>query len=249
MIEPIQIVLIVGAVLSALAAVWWLRLGLLTRSSSAQASPKQAMPKTKQGHKKAKHPADNKAQSVKKMDVPAAKLKTDKDIPDDLTAAAEYDIEHVFNTEFREELRNRGRLYFEKIINENAMFLQQDLRLTTSQLNDYMKDEIKQVLQGEFAKYEESITGAKDLAIASMEKTQAAIEEQRSALEKQLLEQVAAEKERIMTRFERDMAEVINHYVLTAIGDEIDISDQLEYIVSYLNQNKQAIVEDLSHGS
>jgi len=39
-------------------------------------------------------------------------------------------------------LRNRGRLHFEKIIGENAMFLQQDLRLTTSQLNEYMKAEI-----------------------------------------------------------------------------------------------------------
>ena len=46
--------------------------------------------------------------------------------------AAERDVEHIFNDEFREELRNRGRLHFEKIIGENAMFLQQDLRLTTS---------------------------------------------------------------------------------------------------------------------
>src|SRR5712672_3192254 len=56
--------------------------------------------------------------------------------------AAHEDVEHIFNDEFRSELRNRGRLHFEKIIGENAMFLQQDLRLTTSQLNEYMKTEI-----------------------------------------------------------------------------------------------------------
>src|SRR5215471_549279 len=72
--------------------------------------------------------------------------------------AAKEDVEHIFNNEFREELRNRGRLHFEKIINENAMFLQQDLRLTTSQLNDYMKSEITRTLKEEFAKYEQSIT-------------------------------------------------------------------------------------------
>src|SRR5664280_2655563 len=60
----------------------------------------------------------------------------------DLGKAAEDDVEHIFNDTFREELRNRGRLHFEKIISENAMFLQQELRLTTSQLNEYMKDEI-----------------------------------------------------------------------------------------------------------
>jgi hypothetical protein len=66
--------------------------------------------------------------------------------------AAKEDVEHIFNDEFREELRNRGRLHFEKIIGENAMFLQQDLRLTTSQLNEYMKTEITKKLKEDFDK-------------------------------------------------------------------------------------------------
>src|SRR5215469_7671190 len=73
-----------------------------------------------------------------------------KNAPQDMVQAAEDDVEHIFNAEFREELRNRGRLHFEKIIGENAMFLQQDLRLTTSQLNEYMKAEITRKLQEEF---------------------------------------------------------------------------------------------------
>ena len=65
----------------------------------------------------------------------------------DIEKAAEEDVEHIFNDTFREELRNRGRLHFEKIISENAMFLQQDLRLTTSQLNEYMKEDLIALLQ------------------------------------------------------------------------------------------------------
>jgi hypothetical protein len=80
-----------------------------------------------------------------------------KGLADSLEGAAKEDVEHIFNDQFREELRNRGRLHFEKIIGENAMFLQQDLRLTTSQLNEYMKAEITAKLQEEFAKYEQSI--------------------------------------------------------------------------------------------
>src|SRR3954466_16003093 len=94
-----------------------------------------------------------------------------KKIAGQLENAAAEDVEHIFNDEFREELRNRGRLHFEKIIGENAMFLQQDLRLTTSQLNEYMKAEITKKLQEEFTKYEESIMDAKQLAIDSIQKT------------------------------------------------------------------------------
>jgi hypothetical protein len=167
----------------------------------------------------------------------------------DIEAAAEDDIEHIFNNEFREELRNRGRLHFEKIIGENAMFLQQDLRLTTSQLNEYMKAEIKRELEEEFKKYEESISSAKELAVGAIQKTQDVIEEQRGILEKQLNEQASDEKQRIITKFEKDMADIVNHYLLAAIGNQIDLTVQLDYIFQYLEQNKQEIIEDIRSGT
>lgn len=165
------------------------------------------------------------------------------------TDAAEQDVEHIFNDEFREELRNRGRLHFEKIIGENAMFLQQDLRLTTSQLNEYLKSEITRKLQEEFAKYEESITDAKELAIESLSKTQQAIEEQRTMMGQQLAQELENEKSRIIKRFNDNMADIVNHYVLAAVGNQIDLNDQLEYILSELERNKKDIIEDISHGS
>ncbi len=162
---------------------------------------------------------------------------------------AERDVEHIFNDEFREELRNRGRLHFENIIGENAMFLQQDLRLTTSQLNEFMKDEITRKLQEEFAKYEESITDAKQLAIESITKTQEAIEQQRQMMGQQLAQEVANEKARLVKRFEENMADIVNHYVLGAVGNQIDLNDQLEYILSDLQSNKEAIIRDVTEGA
>lgn len=167
---------------------------------------------------------------------------------DPYSQIAENDVEHIFNEEFREELRNRGRLHFEKIIGENSMFLQQDLRLTTSQLNEYMKTEITKKLQEEFAKYEESISDAKDLALESITKTQEAIEQQRQMMNQQMSREVADEKSRLVKRFEDNMADIVNHYVLAAIGNQIDLNDQLEYILNELEENKKDIIEDITHG-
>ena len=166
-----------------------------------------------------------------------------------LEKLAKEDVDHVFNEQFREELRNRGLLHFEKIIGDNAMFLQQDLRLTTSQLNDYMKTEITSKLQGEFEKYERSIMDAKQLAIESIQKTNTAIDEQRAVMGQQLQAQVEAEKKQIIARFESNMADVINHYVLEAIGNQIDLNDQLEYILADLEANKKAIIGDIQSGA
>lgn len=165
------------------------------------------------------------------------------------TEAIDANTEQVFNDEFREELRNRGRLHFEKIIGENAAFLQQDLRLTTSQINEYMKQEITKTLQEEFAKYEQSIQEAKNMALEAMKKNQTAIEEERQLLRSKLESEVNAQRERLIKRFEENMGEIVNHYVLDAIGNEIDLSDQLEYILSELQNNRDVLVEDIRSGA
>ena len=171
-----------------------------------------------------------------------------KSVADTLNGAEE-DVEHIFNEEFREELRNRGRLHFEKILGENAMFLQQDLRLTTSQLNEYMKGEISRELKEAFLNYQGAITDAKQLAIESIEKTKVAIDEERKSLVAQLEKEVGEEKERRIKQFEERMSEIINHYVLSAIGNQIDLGDQLEYILSEMESHKAAILEDVRNGA
>jgi len=180
---------------------------------------------------------------------PQPQVKVAPKFSPDLEKASSADVEHIFNDEFREELRNRGRLHFEKIIGENAMFLQQDLRQTTSQLNDYMRAEITRTLQEEFKKYEQSIADAKQLALGSIEKTITTIEQQRQLLQQQLETQSEAQKAHIIANFEKEMARIINHYVLRAIGNQIDLSDQLDYILAELEANKPSILEDIKRGT
>jgi hypothetical protein len=45
------------------------------------------------------------------------------------------------------------------------------------------------------------------------------------------------------------MADIVNHYVLAAIGNQISLEDQLEFILAELERNKSAIVEDINQGT
>ena len=45
------------------------------------------------------------------------------------------------------------------------------------------------------------------------------------------------------------MTDIINHYVIAAIGNQIDLNDQLEFILADLESNKQAIIEDITNGA
>ena len=44
------------------------------------------------------------------------------------------------------------------------------------------------------------------------------------------------------------MTDIVSHYLVEAIGDQIDLEDQLDYILGELDQNKKEIIEDLKHG-
>jgi hypothetical protein len=90
---------------------------------------------------------------------------------------------------------------------------------------------------------------AKQMAIDSIQKTNQAIDDERGALLQQINQQLATEKARQMNMFEENMTDVINHYLMAAIGNQIDLSDQLEYILTNLESNKKAIVEDIQNGA
>lgn len=167
------------------------------------------------------------------------------DLNKDYSAMAEEDVDHLFNKEFREELRNRGRLRFEKIIDENAMFLKQDLDMTISQLNEYMKSEISKKLNEEFAAYAKAMHDAQELALTSLQKTATDVEEQRLALAEALKKDVEQREAVILQAYEENMAKVVEHYLLQALGDEIDLKAQLPFIVRQMEANKQNIIEDM----
>ena len=158
---------------------------------------------------------------------------------------AEEDVDHLFNTEFREELRNRGRLRFEKIIDENAMFLKQDLDLTIAQLNEYMKAEISKNLNEEFAAYAKAMHEAQELALTSLQKTASEVEALRLELAEALKKDVEAREAVLIGVFQDNMAKIIEHYLLIALSDQLDLKAQLPFIIKQLEANKQGIIEDM----
>jgi 2-oxo-4-hydroxy-4-carboxy--5-ureidoimidazoline (OHCU) decarboxylase len=161
------------------------------------------------------------------------------------TDIAEEEATHLFNKDFREELRNRGRLRFEKIIDENAMFLKQDLDMTISQLNEYMKQEIARKLDSEFEAYAKAMKDAQELALATLQRTAQEVEAQRVALADALKKDVAEREEALVRVYEENMAKVVEHYVLQALGEQFNLRDQLPYIIAQMEANKQNIIEDM----
>lgn len=235
--------------------------------------------------------------------------------PQDDAAQAE---EHFFDEYYREELRNHGRWYFEKVIKENGVLFKQDLDATVAQVNNDLKEHlaiqldetIAQVtteLKGhvvkrfdeQFIEYGKAMKEAQDSALESltssaqslqeqhqklsdtlqksiadqdallttisneskdrivaMEEAQKAaleslnrsaeaMEEQYKTLHETLEKNVATQEEVLVGAFEQNMSQIIEHYLLAALGDSYDLKAQIPSIIHQMEENKQAIVDDM----
>lgn len=219
---------------------------------------------------------------------------------------------------FREELRNHGRLYFEKVIAENGALFKSDLDATVAELNDELKQhvtvqldaaiaqanaEIKDHITREFnaqlEEYKKAMKGAQDVALQSiissahtlqqqhqqlsdtikksieeqeasltatfeeskvrvktmndaqaaasdwMSKSAQALQQQHEQLAAVLQKAVASQESLLLETFDKNMAQVIEHYLLTALGDQYDLKAQLPSIIKQMEENKQAMVDDM----
>lgn len=125
------------------------------------------------------------------------------------------------------------------------MFLQQDLRLTTSEINEYLKKEMSGKLKEEFAAYQQSIKDVQQEAVDSINRTVSAAQEQQALLANKIQEDTEAQKAQIIAHFEANLAEIVSHYILKTVGNEIDLKDQIPYIVREMEAQKEAMRKDM----
>jgi DNA anti-recombination protein RmuC len=231
------------------------------------------------------------------------------------------EVEHLFDDAFREELKERGRLYFERVINENAALFKQDLDATVAHINTELRQHVARQLDDQFAQinkvntelrehiakqfddqfadYSKTVKEAQTLALdavtrssealeqqhkqlsVSLEKSVAnqdaliasaveenkahidemksaqasaieslqhsaqALDEQRQQLSALLEKGIVDQQALFVETFEKNMAQIIEHYLLEALGDQYDMKAQLPAIIKQMEENKQAIAEDM----
>ena len=241
-----------------------------------------------------------------------------KQSKDDPVANDGTNQDQFFDEYFREELRNRGRWYFEKVITENGDLFKQDLDATIAnvkqeldehvmkqvdetigQIDQYLKAHVTRKLDEQFANYNDALKVAQEAALASVTENTAKLQQQHKALAdalqhsvaeqnallhgafddskaevaamkdaqtnaiealrrstaemdeqyKQLSttlqERVTAQQTMMLNAFENNMAAVVEHYVLGALGEQFDLKAQLPSIIKQLQANKDDMVSDL----
>lgn len=86
---------------------------------------------------------------------------------------------------------------------------------------------------------------AQDTALRALNDNASKLEEQYRNLSDTLDEYVAKQEDLLIEAFQENMSQVVEHYLLGALGDQYDIKSQIPSVISQLEQNKQSIVDDM----
>jgi hypothetical protein len=160
--------------------------------------------------------------------------KSPKDVA---TASVNTAINQAFTDEFKEELQERARKQFDVLMQENAKFLQQDVRIAASKLDEFIKQEVVNTLRQELAQQTQSIAQTHQMVTNSLTQNK-----------QQFEHSLAQEKERRIKQLDDHMAEIVKSYIMAAIGEVFDPDKQLALVIDNLNAHKAEIYEDIRRG-
>jgi len=84
-----------------------------------------------------------------------------------------------------------------------------------------------------------------EAALQSINENVQALQQQQQEFTESLQKGAAAQKQLLVSTYEENTAQIIEHYLLGALGDQYDLKAQLPAIIKQMEQNKDAIVGDM----
>ena len=91
-----------------------------------------------------------------------------------------------------------------------------------------------------------AVKTAQDAALATLTSSVQALQQQHDELRQMLETNVARQEAMLVDAFQANMAQIVEQYLLGALGEQYDVKAQLPAIIKQLEANKDAIKEDMT---
>lgn len=148
--------------------------------------------------------------------------------------------------EYNKEMKEAQDLAL-KSLTENSEQLQAEYQDLRTMLQKNVADQ-KVTLTNVFEENKVRIAEmkeAQDLALKSLNDSAEALKEQYQKINDTLQKNVADQEAILISAFEDNMGQIIEHYLLGALGDQFDLKAQLPAIIKQMEENKQTIADDM----
>jgi hypothetical protein len=130
-------------------------------------------------------------------------------------------------------------------IQQASELFQKNLTVQALKVNDELEGLAGQRLRKQVDDFTAVLDGLTATATASVGQLEALVDQRRQALEAGMKTEVLDEKSRTLERFYGRLNDIVASYIIQSLGNDIDLSGQLPFVINVLNQNKESIKKDL----
>lgn len=152
------------------------------------------------------------------------------------------------DNEHYQKVVKKGRKQLEAVISERVTFLQNDLMAGVSSINSHIKQKLSQSLQNEMKQYSTSLAEMRKVTENIVKQSQYKTEQQYEELKDQLAKSLMDEKQRIVQQLEENITDIVSYYIQTAVGKNLELHEQIPFIIANLQAEKASIIEDVKNG-
>lgn len=163
-------------------------------------------------------------------------------------------------TETKEQLVQEAQEKFHDILDHSAYEFQHSLRSTATQLNTQLEHLGGEIVSNELNRYRLSLDELREqaknafaTAESEISSHQAEIEQalvaRRKELETKLVEEVAAEKQKLIAQMDAHLSDAVVSFIIETLQHNVDLGAQTPYLTNLLEENKEQLKKEVVDGS
>ena len=168
-------------------------------------------------------------------------------------------LEVELPTETKEQLLKEATDKLQSIVDHSADEFQHNLRATATKLNTQLEHLGGEIVTNEMTRYRLSLdelraqakaafaTAENDVTTHQAELEKALVE-RRKELETKMLEEIAAEKAKLLQQIDTRLSDAVVSFIIETLGHNVDLGAQTAYLTSVLEENKEQLKKEVSDG-
>jgi len=150
-------------------------------------------------------------------------------------------------TEYKKALKGAQDVALQSVIRSAQVVREQHERLSETLQKDIADQKLTfaETFRANKTKLDK-LHETQEAALTSISATAAQLEEQHQHLDNLVEKNIDKQKAVLVKAFDENMASVVEHYLLEALGEQYGLKSQLPAIIKQMEANKQAMVDDIT---
>jgi F0F1-type ATP synthase membrane subunit b/b' len=143
----------------------------------------------------------------------------------------------------KEHLRQASQVQFEAVLKRAAHQLQDELQMSSEQINNLVNHLATEIVSGEMERYRQELSRLQDQANTEMSGIKTAVSKHEAEIKAQMAQEIAAEKQRLLKQIDAKLADAVGSFLLETLGHNVDLGSQSSYLVTMLEEHKADFIK------